>query len=107
MNLLFLKGNLIYMKDRDTVMDYGDRLIIPGMTDLHLHAPQYAFRGLGTDCELLDWLERYAFPEEARYRDEVYARAVYSLFVQDLLESPTTRACIFATVHRETALLLR
>ena len=38
--------------------DFGDRLILPGMTDLHLHAPQFAFRGLGMDLELLDWLNR-------------------------------------------------
>ena len=29
------------------VEDCGSRLIVPGLTDLHLHAPQYAFRGLG------------------------------------------------------------
>ena len=37
------------------VEDMGDRLIIPGFTDLHLHAPQYAYRGTGMDLELLDW----------------------------------------------------
>ena len=45
------------------VIDYGDALIIPGMVDLHVHAPQYAFRGMGMDCELMDWLKTYAFPE--------------------------------------------
>ena len=39
--------------------DFGDRLILPGMTDLHLHAPQFAFRGLGMDLELLDWLNAH------------------------------------------------
>ena len=31
------------------VRDYGDSLIIPGLVDLHLHAPQYAIRGMGMD----------------------------------------------------------
>ena len=31
------------------VYDYSDRLIIPGLVDLHAHAPQYAFRALGMD----------------------------------------------------------
>lgn len=35
------------------VEDYGDRIIVPGFVDLHVHAPQYAFRGLGMDMELL------------------------------------------------------
>ncbi len=46
--------------------DYSGSLIIPGLVDLHLHAPQYAFRGLGMDLELLDWLNTRAFPEEKK-----------------------------------------
>ena len=43
--------------------DFGDELIIPGLTDLHLHAPQYTFRASGMDLELLDWLNTYTFPQ--------------------------------------------
>ena len=43
--------------------DFGEALVIPGLNDLHTHAPQYAFRGTGMDLELLDWLEKYTFPE--------------------------------------------
>ena len=57
------------------VRDCTGRLVIPGLTDLHAHAPQYAFRALGMDMELLDWLDRQAFPQEARYADPDYARA--------------------------------
>lgn len=35
--------------------DYSDKLIIPGFADLHVHAPQYSFRGVGMDLELLYW----------------------------------------------------
>ena len=48
------------------LVDYGDCLIIPGMIDLHIHAPQYAFRGMCMDLELMDWLNRYTFPEEEK-----------------------------------------
>lgn len=92
--------------DRDTVADYGDCLIIPGMADLHLHASQYAFRGLGMDCELLDWLEKHAFQEEKKYSDSEYADRAYRIFLDDFQKSPTTRACLFATVHKESALIL-
>ncbi len=88
------------------VRDFGDRLIIPGFVDLHLHAPQYAFRGLGMDMELLEWLEKRAFPEEEKYADLGYAEAAYRLFAGDLKKSATTRACVFATVHREATELL-
>ena len=56
--------------------DFGDELIIPGLTDLHLHAPQYTFRASGMDLELLDWLNTYTFPQEARYEDTEFAQVI-------------------------------
>ncbi len=88
------------------VHDCRGRLILPGLTDLHVHAPQYAFRGLGMDLELLDWLNAHVFPEEAKYRDLDYARRAYSIFVEDMKRSPNTRACIFATAHTDATILL-
>ena len=38
------------------IKDYGDKLIIPGFIDLHLHAPQFPNMGLGLDKELMPWL---------------------------------------------------
>lgn len=81
------------------VKDYGDCLIIPGMTDLHVHAPQYPFRGIGMDLELLDWLNTHTFPEESRYADTEYAEKAYRIFVEDLRKSASTRAVIFGTIH--------
>ncbi len=86
--------------------DYKDCLIIPGLIDLHTHAPQYAIRSLGMDMELLKWLEHNTFPEEAKYADVEYARKAYSMFVEDLKKSATTRACIFGTIHVEGTLTL-
>ena len=86
--------------------DYENRLIIPGLVDLHLHAPQFAYRGLGMDLELMDWLAGRAFPEESKYADLDYARRAYSIFANQMKASATTRACIFATRHREATELL-
>ena len=86
--------------------DYGDALIFPGMVDLHLHAPQYAFRGMCMDLELMDWLNRYTFPEEEKYEDLAYAEKAYGMFVEALKSGATTRACIFATRHRPATELL-
>lgn len=92
--------------DHLPILDYSGQLIVPGLTDLHVHAPQYTYRGLGMDLELLDWLNTHTFPEEAKYRDLEYARIAYSRFVADLRRGPNTRACIFATIHPEATLLL-
>ncbi len=86
--------------------DFTGRLIIPGMVDLHIHAPQFAFRGLHMDEELLSWLKSYTFPEEGRYADPDYARLAYHQFAEAMRRSATTRACIFGTVHRDATLIL-
>ena len=88
------------------IRDFGDSLIIPGLVDLHLHAPQYSYRGLGMDMELLEWLEVNTFPEEAKFEFLNYAREAYRIFTENLRQSATTRACVFATVHRPATLLL-
>lgn len=86
--------------------DYKDNLIIPGLIDLHAHAPQYSYRGLGMDLELLEWLSVNTFPEEAKFKDLDYAGKSYEIYVKNLKNSFTSRACLFATVHKDATLLL-
>jgi guanine deaminase len=81
------------------LIDCGHQLIVPGLNDIHVHAPQYGFRGIAMDLELLDWLNTYTFPEEKRYAELAYAENGYSIFAEDLQHSFTTRAVIFATMH--------
>lgn len=88
------------------VIDCSGKLIIPGLVDLHIHAPQFAYRGTGMDYELLDWLEQIAFPEEIRYADPEYASTAYGIFAEKIRKSATTRAVIFATIHPEATLTL-
>ncbi|HIZ74477.1 MAG TPA: amidohydrolase family protein [Candidatus Mediterraneibacter stercoravium] len=88
------------------IRDFGDCLIIPGLVDLHTHAPQYPFRGTAMDLELLDWLEVHTFPEETKYREMEYAKKAYGIFAENMRKSAVTRACIFATVHRPATMML-
>ena len=86
--------------------DYGDALVFPGMVDLHVHAPQYAFRGMCMDLELMDWLNSYTFPEEEKYESLEYAEKAYGMFVEAMKKGATTRSCIFATRYRYSTELL-
>lgn len=86
--------------------DYSRKLIMPGLVDLHVHAPQYHFRGLGMDLELLDWLNTYTFPQESRYESIVYAEQSYKNFVDDVKRGPNTRAVVFATLHVPATIIL-
>lgn len=88
------------------VIDHTGKLVIPGMNDIHVHAPQYSFRGMGMDLELLEWLNTHTFPEESKYADLSYADRAYDIFSDDLLHSPTTRAVVFGTMHVEPTELL-
>lgn len=88
------------------VLDCSGKLVMSGLVDLHLHAPQYGNRGMGMDMELLDWLETYTFPEEGRYAQKDFAQKAYTLFVEDLKKSATTRFSAFGTAHKEGTILL-
>ena len=86
--------------------DYGDCLILQSLCDMHMHAPQYPMMAVGTDLPLLEWLNRYAFPAEARFADPDFARTVYRRLARDFLENGTTRVCLFSSLHTEATLIL-
>ena len=63
------------------VTDFGNRLLIPAMNDMHVHAPQVHNQGVAMDLELLPWLQNYTFPEETKFADIDYAERMYRRFV--------------------------
>ena len=87
-----------------SVEDYGDCLIVQSFADLHLHAPQYPMLGMGMDLPLLDWLNAYAFPTEARFAEPDYARTVYRQLAGELASHGTTRVCMFSSLHTDADL---
>ena len=88
------------------LIDYSKYLIIPGMSDLHLHAPQYAYTGTAMDVQLLEWLDKYTYKEESKFENIDFAKDRYKYFIDDLLKTETTRASIFATIHTDATLVL-
>ncbi len=88
------------------LIDYTDKLIIPGMNDLHCHAPQFRNVGLAMDKELLPWLNDYTFPEESKYEDVNYGEKMYSRFVKEICKNGTTRVAVFSTIHKESTMKL-
>lgn len=81
-------------------------LVLPGLVDLHVHAPQYPQLGKALDVPLEVWLQQHTFPLEARYADLAFARRSYAALVDDLLANGTTTAMYFATLHDEATRLL-
>ena len=73
--------------------------LLPGMIDLHVHAPQWPQLGLALDQPLEVWLQKHTFPLEARYADLAFAAAVYESLVDGLLANGTTTALYYASIH--------
>jgi len=86
-----------------SVKDFGDCLLIPAFTDLHLHASQSPIRGLGYDRES-DWFTGFCYPAEHRYGRIEYARVLNAELVQALWEQGTMCANIMCTTHVESAI---
>ena len=88
------------------IVDFGNRLLIPAMNDMHVHAPQVHNQGVAMDLELLPWLQNYTFPEEAKYADTRYAERMYRRFLHTQWLFGTMRSVVFGTVHTESTRLL-
>ncbi|MGB5256183.1 MAG: guanine deaminase [Woeseiaceae bacterium] len=84
------------------LVDLAGKLIVPGFIDCHVHCPQLDIIGSYGE-QLLDWLQRYAYPAEARFADPDYARDVARAFVDEMLNNGTTTAMVFGTVHAHSA----
>ena len=78
--------------------DYGDRLLMPGFIDTHVHYPQVGVMA-SHGTQLLQWLETYTFPEEARFENFEYARDQARLFLDQLLANGVTTASVYCTIH--------
>ena len=81
------------------VVDYRGRLILPGLIDTHMHFAQTDIIASHGE-HLLEWLERYTFPEERRFKDEQHAIAVAEFSINEMLRNGTTTSMVFATVHK-------
>ncbi len=82
--------------------DYGEKLVLPGFIDAHIHFPQYRILA-APGKDLLDWLTRFTFPEEARYADRSHAEAAAEIFLKRLAAHGTTSALAFCSVHKTCA----
>ncbi len=92
---------------RGTLSELGEgRYLLPGLVDLHIHAPQWPQLGKSLHLPLEEWLVQCTFPLEAKYADVAFAERVYTSLVETLLANGTTTAVYHATVHLESTMRL-
>ncbi len=75
-----------------------DRLIAPGFVDCHMHYPQIGVIA-SHGAQLIDWLSRYTFPEEARFADPEHAARAARASMDEQLRHGVTTAASFCTIH--------
>jgi guanine deaminase len=84
-----------------TLVDYSGCLIAPGFIDTHVHYVQTGMvASYGT--QLLDWLDRYAFPAELEFANAGHAAAMAAVFCDELLRNGTTTALVFCAVYPQS-----
>lgn len=83
-------------------IDHRPNLILPGFIDTHIHFPQVQVIG-SWGAQLLDWLNTYTFPEEARFAQQGHAPAMADAFLDLLTSHGTTTAVAFCSVHPASA----
>src|SRR5919108_1270173 len=105
--LVVSEGKIIeYGKFKDVrrggnIVDFGDKVIAPGLIDTHVHLPQYDAVAMD-GYELLEWLDNYIFPAEKRFESTEVAREASARFFTDLKANGTTTACVYSTVHKDS-----
>ncbi len=85
-----------------TVDDHRPNLLLPGLIDTHIHYPQMQVIG-SWGAQLLDWLNKYTFVEEQKFRDRGHSDLIAGRFFDELVRHGTTTAVTYCTVHRESA----
>lgn len=84
--------------DKNKILDYQDKLIVPGFIDTHIHYPQTDMVAAYGE-QLLEWLTTYTFPNEEKLQDPAIAKDISKFFIKELFRNGTTTALVFSTVH--------
>ena len=105
--ILVRDGKVVSVGPRDTqrakhpeatLIDHGSALILPGFIDAHAHYPQTAMIA-SWGKRLIDWLNTYTFPEEAKFADRTYADEIAGRYLDLLLANGTSTVTSFCTIH--------
>ena len=83
------------------IVDVGDKWLMPGFVDGHIHYPQTEMIASHGE-QLLEWLQTYTFPTERKFSDKNYATRISKIFLNELIRNGTTTALVFGTVHPES-----
>ena len=82
--------------DDIAIRHYPGSILLPGFIDAHIHYPQVEIIG-SYGAQLLEWLNKYTFPAEAKFKDSAHAARIAEFFIAELQRNGTTAASVFCT----------
>lgn len=97
------KDDILPMYQGRVTIDVPDSIIMPGLVNAHTHAAMTCFRGIADDMELMEWLNDYIFPSEARYVDPELVYWGSTLACAEMIKSGTTTFSDMYIFEEETA----
>ncbi|HEV2900894.1 MAG TPA: guanine deaminase [Pseudaminobacter sp.] len=83
-------------------IDHRPHMLLPGFIDAHAHFPQMQVIA-SYGAELLDWLNKYTFPEETKFRNAQHGRRIARLFLDEMVRHGTTTVAAYCSVHKQSA----
>lgn len=83
------------------IAHFPNHFILPGFIDLHIHFPQTEMMAAYGE-QLLQWLEKFTFPVERKFRDKAYCDQIAPIFIDQLLRNGTTTALVLAAVFPQS-----
>ncbi len=104
--LIKTSGTFEAVKEADfagaRIVDHRPHLILPGFIDAHLHFPQMNAVG-SWGAQLIEWLNTYTFPQEARFAEKAHAERMAAWFIKQLISQGTTTVAAYCSVHKVSA----
>ena len=97
------KEDILLKYTANKTINAGDSVIMPGLVNCHTHAAMTCFRGIADDLELMDWLNNYIFPAEAKNVNPHLAYWGSLLACAEMIKSGTTTFCDMYIFEDETA----
>lgn len=72
------------------IINAAGKVVMPGLINTHTHVPMVLFRGIADDLVLMEWLQKYIFPAEAKNVDEQFVRWGTRLGCLEMIRGGTT-----------------
>ncbi len=92
---------LATLPEHAVIHDHRGKFILPGFVDCHVHYPQTEVIA-SYGAQLIEWLNTYTFPAEAKFGDLDYARRAADVYLQQSFANGITSASVYCTIHPES-----